>query len=636
MLRLPAALERRLQELFPRARDREQFVTNLVEEALATTKSDDLPVQIGGTLHLFSDGGSRGNPGHAAIACIIEDPVSGTVLKEHFERIGQETNNVAEYRALIKGLELARAFQPNRLIAHLDSELVVKQVNGEYKVKMPTLQPLVDEVQELANDLPDVVFVHIPREDNYRADALVNRALDELPNPMEHPKPVHPPHIFERTPLPGDRYRDAQRRMLILVGFFGLLGLSPSVASAAAGDILYRHEHFLFTVPAYEVQDWTRAEDAWTYAGEVVMPPQSLLADGDVPPVPPAGFARTTRSGYSLDAIRETLRSRISERFDRPAGSVVIRSTGSGDVVFDGVGLPGRRVDLDALAALTIEALQRGLYDIEIPIEELPADVRVESAELQDMGIQEVVTVGESNYAGSPVNRRHNIATGLARFNGHIIPQGTVFSFGKELGPVDGTTGYRKELVIKGDRTEPDYGGGLCQVSTTAYRGAWEYGFPIEQRINHSYAVSYYGPQGTDATVYPPNPDMKFTNDSPGALLIQTHHDEDDHAYFIYYGTKDARRSSVYGPFIWARTAAPPDRTITTTELPPGQRRKVGDRHPGMTAAWVRQTTLADGTYVEEPVISIYQARPLFYEVGASAPTEEPSDINTPKPPRAF
>lgn len=211
MLRLPATLERRLQELFPRARDREKFVADLVEEALSSRPTTEgLPNNIGGTLHIFSDGGSRGNPGQAAIACIIEDPVSGTVLAQHFERIGQETNNVAEYRALIKGLELARAYQPNRLIAHLDSELVVKQVNGEYRVKMPTLQPLVDEVQELAKEFADVVFVHIPREDNYRADELVNRALDELPTPsVAIPKPASP-MIQHR--LPGDPYRSSQQQ----------------------------------------------------------------------------------------------------------------------------------------------------------------------------------------------------------------------------------------------------------------------------------------------------------------------------------------------------------------------------------------------------------------------------------------
>ncbi len=211
MLRLPSALERRLQELFPRAKDREKFVADLVEEALQSRPAaEGLPNQIGGTLHLFTDGGSRGNPGHAAIGCILEDPVSGTVLKEHYERIGTETNNVAEYRALIKGLELAREYQPNRLICHLDSELVVKQVRGEYKVKMPTLQPLVDEVQELEKELADVEFVHIPRADNYRADALVNRALDELPNPSPVVPRSAPPAASKG--LPGDVYRNAQNQ----------------------------------------------------------------------------------------------------------------------------------------------------------------------------------------------------------------------------------------------------------------------------------------------------------------------------------------------------------------------------------------------------------------------------------------
>jgi ribonuclease HI len=216
MLRLPSALERRLQELFPRAKDRETFVANLVEEALSSRpQAEGLPGNVGGTLHLFSDGGSRGNPGHAAIGCILEDPVSGTVLKEYCERIGIETNNVAEYRALIKGLELAREYQPNRIIAHLDSELVVKQVNGEYKVKMATLQPLVEEVQELAGEFPDVVFTHIPRGDNYRADALVNKALDEHPDPSPA-RSIRPtyeaPNLFDRQALPGDTYRHAQQR----------------------------------------------------------------------------------------------------------------------------------------------------------------------------------------------------------------------------------------------------------------------------------------------------------------------------------------------------------------------------------------------------------------------------------------
>lgn len=185
MLHLPLSLERRLKQLFPDQEDRDRFVIDAIEEALVQEESeqDALPEAIGGTLHLFTDGGSRGNPGHAAIGCVLVDPAMGVTLKEHAERIGEETNNVAEYRALIRGLELSLAYQPNRLICHLDSELVVKQLNGEYRVKMPTLQPLVDRIKALTMELPDVVFQHIPRADNWRADALVNKALDEHPAP---------------------------------------------------------------------------------------------------------------------------------------------------------------------------------------------------------------------------------------------------------------------------------------------------------------------------------------------------------------------------------------------------------------------------------------------------------------------
>ncbi len=212
MLRLPASLERRLAELFPSIKDREKFIEDTLEEALNEYETEEQgdPDYIGGTLHLFSDGGSRGNPGQAAIAYILEDPIRGEVLKEYKDRIGVETNNVAEYRALIEGLKGARKFQPNRLICHLDSELVVKQLNGEYRVKMETLKPFVDEIQQLAKQLPDVVFMHIPREDNYRADALVNRALDEDPAPPPKvPKniPVQQHSLFPRK-RPGDAYRE--------------------------------------------------------------------------------------------------------------------------------------------------------------------------------------------------------------------------------------------------------------------------------------------------------------------------------------------------------------------------------------------------------------------------------------------
>lgn len=185
MIRIPASLEKRLKEIIPRVRDREKFVQGLIEDALDQGHMPETtqPENIGGTLHLFTDGGSRGNPGQAAIGVVLEDPSSGSTLREHYERIGIETNNVAEYTALIEGLKIAKHYHPNRLVCHLDSELIVKQLNGEYKVKMATLKVFVDEIRELILEFPAIEFTHIPRADNHRADALVNKALDEHPSP---------------------------------------------------------------------------------------------------------------------------------------------------------------------------------------------------------------------------------------------------------------------------------------------------------------------------------------------------------------------------------------------------------------------------------------------------------------------
>lgn len=184
MIHIPVTLERRLKKLFSRAREREQFVKEAVERAI-----DDLEVRggtehgvqaVGGTLHLYTDGGSRGNPGEAAIGCVLVEPETEKTLKEYKEAIGIFTNNVAEYRALIAGLEVAKHYHPNRLICYMDSELIVKQLSGEYRVKMPSLQPLMEEVRELIAQFPNVSFAHIPRLENLRADRLVNEALDSV------------------------------------------------------------------------------------------------------------------------------------------------------------------------------------------------------------------------------------------------------------------------------------------------------------------------------------------------------------------------------------------------------------------------------------------------------------------------
>jgi vancomycin resistance protein YoaR len=409
--------------------------------------------------------------------------------------------------------------------------------------------------------------------------------------------------------------------------FIIALLLVPAATHAASPTLTLRYRHFLFTLrPA---ASWIAGERQWTYQGHPFAPPASLLVDGDsIPPLPP-GVLVTEKQGWDRDAIRAALATTLAP-LHRDAGTVTIKKNASGAIVFDGVGLTGRDADLDRATEVTIAALESGAADVFLPVIETQPAISVADPELAKLGIKEVVTIGESNFNNSPPNRIHNIKTGLRKFNGTLIPQGSDFSFDKTLGRVDATTGYLKELVIKGDKTEPDYGGGLCQVSTTAYRGVWEYGFPILKRINHSYMVSHYSPQGTDATVYPPNVDMQFKNDSPGALLIQTHA-EGDLAYFIYYGTKDERTSEIIGPFNWGQTSPPPDRTQYTTDLAPGEVKKLGERVPGMKTLWYRFVAQGGKPEKIEPVLSSYEARPHYELIGVEKmPLEFGSGLTLP------
>lgn len=407
-------------------------------------------------------------------------------------------------------------------------------------------------------------------------------------------------------------------RSRIAFGISGFLLLALPVAVAAQSyypELLYRHDHHLFALNP-NTYDWRKTEEVWTYNGTEIDPPQELRVDGDVVPSLPEGVARSLRSVWNLDAIEQTVAERIASVVDRPRGEVTIRRDGE-EIVFDGVGLLGKTVDLRRAALLTADALDRNVTDIHLPVHEQQPIMHVLDTDLQDMGIIEVVGIGESNFARSASARRHNISTGLSKFNGHIIPQGAEFSFNDILGPVNGQTGYLKELVILGDKTMPDYGGGLCQVSTTAYRGIWEYGFPITDRRNHSFAVQYYAPQGTDATIYPPYTDMKFLNDGPSAILIQTY-DEGDIAYFIYYGLRDERNVEIVGPYVWDRRTAPPDRVEYTTDIPEGQTQVVGKAVPGMQTAWFRILREEDGTETIQPFYSYYEARPNYTLIGGS------------------
>jgi ribonuclease HI len=131
-------------------------------------------------LVIYADGAARGNPGPAGIGVVIEDE-RGRVLKELSQFVGRKTNNQAEYIALIQGLETAAEYQADAIQIRLDSELLVRQLRGEYKVKSPLLKPLKNQAQRLLARYKVVGIEHIERQYNRAADRLANRAIDAAP-----------------------------------------------------------------------------------------------------------------------------------------------------------------------------------------------------------------------------------------------------------------------------------------------------------------------------------------------------------------------------------------------------------------------------------------------------------------------
>jgi len=128
---------------------------------------------------IYADGASRGNPGLAAIGVVIKDE-QGKLVTRISQRIGRTTNNQAEYRAIIAALEEAIRLGAKQVDINLDSQLVVRQISGQYRVRKAALKPLHQQVKQLIGSLEGFTIAHIPRGQNREADSLANKALDTM------------------------------------------------------------------------------------------------------------------------------------------------------------------------------------------------------------------------------------------------------------------------------------------------------------------------------------------------------------------------------------------------------------------------------------------------------------------------
>lgn len=246
---------------------------------------------------------------------------------------------------------------------------------------------------------------------------------------------------------------------------------------------------------------------------------------------------------------------------------------------------------------------------IEVSVKVLKPKITTE--EVNNLGIKELIATGTSLYQGSIESRVYNIALAASRVNGVLVAPDEIFSFNKTLGDVSSFTGYKQAYVIQNGKTVLGDGGGVCQVSTTLFRAALNAGLPIVERHPHAYRVSYYEQEslpGIDATIYTPNIDLKFKNDTGHHILIQNEVDPTTLRLTYYiYGTKDNRQVTVSQPVITSQTPAPPPSYQDDPNLPKGVVKQVDFAASGASVYFTREVVKDGKVTISEKFTTNYR-----------------------------
>lgn len=307
--------------------------------------------------------------------------------------------------------------------------------------------------------------------------------------------------------------------------------------------------------------------------------------------------------GFNDEAVKKFLEEKVAPAINKKPAEAKFKIK-DGKVSEFQNGEDGLELDAaGSLAQIENEFIANKKNTVGLAVNELKSLSQVE--ETNDFGIKEIIGTGASNFTGSPTNRRRNIKVGADTLNGLLIKPGEEFSLLKALGAIDAAAGYLPELVIKGNKTVPEFGGGLCQIGTTMFRAALASGLPITARRSHSYRVVYYEPAGTDATIYNPAPDLKFINDTGNYILIQARI-EKDNLYFDFWGTGDGRVATQTKPVIYNIVKPGPTKIIKTADLPVDTKKCTEKAHNGADAYFDYKVTYADGRIEEKRFSSHY------------------------------
>lgn len=325
------------------------------------------------------------------------------------------------------------------------------------------------------------------------------------------------------------------------------------------------------------------------------------------------GFLDAKKS-VNREKISESIKRQVSPKFNREPQNAVFKFENGRVQEFlpakEGVVVDEQKLLNELIEKLaTLENTEVTSADLSIPAQ--ISKPTITTAEVNDLGIRELLGRGISTFRGSIPGRIFNIGHAASKFNGVLVPPGEILSFNNTVGEVSSLTGYKQAYIIKDGATVLGDGGGVCQVSTTLFRAALNAGLPIVERRAHSYRVSYYeqnaGP-GLDATVYAPTTDLKFKNDTPGHILIQTaFKPEEATLIFEIYGTSDGRIATLSKPVILSSTPPPQDLYIDDPTLPTGQIKQIDFKAWGAKVIFDYKVVRNGQTLIDETFTSNYR-----------------------------
>ncbi len=298
--------------------------------------------------------------------------------------------------------------------------------------------------------------------------------------------------------------------------------------------------------------------------------------------------------------------------------------------------LVGRTLDISATQEAIAQGLVSGLHEIPLALDTEMPEVN-NDATAQSLGITELVSAETTYFRGSGPARLQNIEKAAAEFYGLLVPPNATFSMGDVLRDISLENGYAEALIIYNGQTITGVGGGVCQVSTTLFRTAFFGGYPIEERHAHAFRVLYYEQRpgsgidpalaGLDATVYFPLVDLKFTNDRPYWLLMETYFNRDESSLtWKFYSTGDGRRVEWQNLGLRNVVPAPAPLYEESADLAPGACKQIDYAADGADVTVTRVVYDLNGQVLfSDNIQTHYQAWQAVYQYGAG--TENPAAV---------